>query len=88
MLGLLKGRPGTLVTIRRGVVVLNVESGVTARFAGVVNGVGEVKLTGEMLMRLLFLLLLRFCLDFLAEGTFFCVERVVCVGVIVRLVNL
>ena len=76
------------MSIRHGVVIWNVESGVTARFAGVVNGVGEVRFTGVILMRLLFLLLLRFCLDFLAEGTFFCVERVVCVGVIVRLVNL
>ena len=73
-----------MVSIRRGVVVGYADSGVMTRLDGV-----ETWAEGVIGVICLLFLLWRICLDFLAEGTFFCVIRVLSVDVIVRVsVNL
>ena len=86
--GLLYGSHGTLVSMMVGVCCGDADSGVMGILLLVLlYGVMVGVFVGEAIGRTL-LLLLRFCSDFLFEGTFFCVERFLGVGVIVRATNL
>ena len=83
--GLLYGSQGTLVLISCGVRGGVADSGVIGALSilrGVMIGAPLGELVG--LMGLILLLLLRFCLDFLSGGTFFCVERILSVGVVIK----